>query len=213
MLVPQQQSKSIGQEVKERLIRRIISGILKPNERIKEIETAKELGVSRASLREAIIMLEREGFIETNRYKNNIIAAIDLSATKHVLIPMRCQIELYALEKFMQVSDMKHYEYLEYLIHNMEWAAKQNNLEQVVDLDIRFHEYIMVISNSYSLISVWTSISNRIRMYYFNQATFNDQEFNIIVDCHKDLLKSIISGDVEYAKSTLRTQIESNIIN
>src|SRR5574344_2068817 len=47
----------------ETLREAIISGVLRPGERLMEIQLAEELGVSRTPVREAIRKLELEGFV------------------------------------------------------------------------------------------------------------------------------------------------------
>ncbi|HEU4537786.1 MAG TPA: GntR family transcriptional regulator, partial [Polyangiaceae bacterium] len=52
-------------EVVRELATRIASGSLAEAERLKEVELAAELGVSRTPLREALLVLEREGLVES----------------------------------------------------------------------------------------------------------------------------------------------------
>ena len=55
--------KPLRDVVSEALRQAIKEGILKPGERLMEIQLADELGVSRTPIREAIRKLELEGFV------------------------------------------------------------------------------------------------------------------------------------------------------
>ena len=60
--VEQNTSSSLGTSVYNELRQRIIDGHLKSGERLREVELASLLGVSRTPIREAIKRLESEGF-------------------------------------------------------------------------------------------------------------------------------------------------------
>ena len=55
--------KPLREVVSETLRQAIKDGVLKPGERLMEIQLADELGVSRTPIREAIRKLELEGFV------------------------------------------------------------------------------------------------------------------------------------------------------
>ncbi|EHM41831.1 GntR family transcriptional regulator, partial [Anaeroglobus geminatus] len=55
--------KPLRDVVSEALRQAIREGVLKPGERLMEIQLADELGVSRTPIREAVRKLELEGFV------------------------------------------------------------------------------------------------------------------------------------------------------
>ena len=55
--------KSLGDQVYEQLRSNIVSGELKPGDRIVELEIATMMGTSQAPVREALQQLEREGLV------------------------------------------------------------------------------------------------------------------------------------------------------
>ena len=55
--------KPLREVVSSALRQAIKEGVLKPGERLMEIQLADELGVSRTPIREAIRQLEQEGFV------------------------------------------------------------------------------------------------------------------------------------------------------
>ncbi|MFI7007796.1 GntR family transcriptional regulator [Streptomyces sp. NPDC050145] len=63
------ENRPLREQVKEELLRRLGSGTIATNEPINEGQLATELGVSRTPLREALITLEREGVITSERGK------------------------------------------------------------------------------------------------------------------------------------------------
>ncbi len=60
----QQESESLSERIARHIAEQIISGDLVEGERIQELRIAKELDVSRGSVREALLLLQRTHLIE-----------------------------------------------------------------------------------------------------------------------------------------------------
>lgn len=84
-------SGSLGSSVYNELRQRIVSGNIKAGERLREVELASLLGVSRTPVREAIKRLESEGFASYVSSRGAIVAeltpiqAVELYAVREVL--------------------------------------------------------------------------------------------------------------------------------
>ena len=70
--------KPLREIVFETLREAIITGVLKPGERLMEVQLAEEMGVSRTPVREAIRKLELEGFVVMVARKGAYVAGISL---------------------------------------------------------------------------------------------------------------------------------------
>ncbi len=64
-------------DVRRVLLSRLLSGEMEPGSRINEVQLASELGVSRTPLREALLHLEFEGFIESEQGKGFVVTQLD----------------------------------------------------------------------------------------------------------------------------------------
>ena len=64
MIVRERMSVDIHQEI----LRDIIKGHYAPGQRLRDAELAESLGVSRTPVREALLRLEREGFISAQKH-------------------------------------------------------------------------------------------------------------------------------------------------
>ncbi|MDQ7863466.1 GntR family transcriptional regulator [Peribacillus frigoritolerans] len=51
----------------------IVQGILTPGQQLRDKELAEQLGVSRTPIREALLRLEDEGFVETKPSRSTIV--------------------------------------------------------------------------------------------------------------------------------------------
>lgn len=68
--------ESLSEQIAQHLGQRIIVGLLKPGERIQELKVAGELDVSRGSVREALLILERRHLIRIYPRKGAVVSQI-----------------------------------------------------------------------------------------------------------------------------------------
>jgi DNA-binding GntR family transcriptional regulator len=70
------------QQVAEHMRRKIFEGTLKVGERIPQDEIAAELGVSRVPVREAVIALDREGWVIIEPHRGAFVTGLDENSTR-----------------------------------------------------------------------------------------------------------------------------------
>src|SRR5215472_18022247 len=73
---------SSGEQVRLYVRRLIFDGVLKPGQRVPQDEIAHTLGISRIPVREALIALEREGWVTIEMHRGAFISAIDAQAVR-----------------------------------------------------------------------------------------------------------------------------------
>lgn len=127
---------SLKEQVYNVLRMRIISGELAPGMKLNEEDVSKELGISRAPLREALNMLDRDGFIHIIPRKGAVVTDISPDNIK-MLWDIRAMLEPNAAVMAMKNIPGKKLEALE-----KELKAVQNNPEDFVsyvESDIKVH--------------------------------------------------------------------------
>jgi DNA-binding GntR family transcriptional regulator len=73
--------RSSGELVADRLRRQIITGELEPNQRLNQEDIAAQLGTSRVPVREALVILEQEGFVKMEMQRGGFVLPIETSVT------------------------------------------------------------------------------------------------------------------------------------
>jgi DNA-binding GntR family transcriptional regulator len=71
--------RSSGELVADHIRRRIISGELKPGERLTQEDIGERLGVSRVPVREALVILEQEGWVRMEMHRGGRVLPIETS--------------------------------------------------------------------------------------------------------------------------------------
>ncbi len=74
----------LSTDVHQELLNRIVRGEVGPGQRLKDAEVAEELGVSRTPVREALLRLEREGFISSQKHLGFSVKRLQESEIREV---------------------------------------------------------------------------------------------------------------------------------
>ncbi|BBH20563.1 GntR family transcriptional regulator [Paenibacillus baekrokdamisoli] len=202
----EQKNTSLRHKITDDIRKAIFQGKLKPGDRLREVEMAKQMGVSRGPIREAIRMLEQEGVINSQPYKDTMVADISVEEVEEVLLPIRLTLEIFAIRKALPNLTEQHLNNLTAIIGNMKQAADEKDLYKLVDCDLAFHEYWVTLSNVPNLLGIWTSIFNRIRLYFIVQGqTYSD--LNPLWESHELLLQTIQKGNLVEINSLLTEHI------
>ncbi|WP_219837050.1 GntR family transcriptional regulator [Paenibacillus sp. R14(2021)] len=202
----EQKPTSLRHRVTDEIRNAILTGQLKPGDRLREIAISKEMGVSRGPIREAIRTLEQEGLLHSSPYKETVVAEFSKEEVIEVLIPIRLTIELFAIRSGLSRMSDEDFMHMNRFVEGMKEAAAQKDLARIVDYDISFHEYLIQASRASNIINIWSSIVNRIRLHFFVQGPmYHDQ--NQIYEEHAVLLQAMQAKDVEQTCQLMKAHI------
>ncbi len=185
--------KPLGEVVFDFLRDAIMTGELKPGQRLMENTIADELGVSRTPVREAIRKLEKENFITMVPRKGAYVSKLTLKDILDVL-EVRRVLEGFASELAATRMTLEEVEGLKRIHEDFKRSFDQNRLEGMIEKDREFHDLIFKASKNHRLIGLVTELHeqfHRFRLIYFNE--FSD--FENIVSWHQSILEAIESKD------------------
>lgn len=98
-----QAPESLSEQIAQYLGQRIISGQLSPGERIQELKVAGELDVSRGSVREALLILERRHLIEIFPRRGAVVSQLTpelVNSLYDIYIELLCMLGRKVLERW-----------------------------------------------------------------------------------------------------------------
>ncbi len=117
----------------------VVSGRLKPGERVPEQEIAENLGISRTPIREAFRQLESEGFISVTPRKGAVVSPItDKDVTEFYAI--KSLLEGFAASIACAKLTIKDIKKLESLNSQMDRCAEKDDVKGFFRLDNQFHD-------------------------------------------------------------------------
>ncbi|SEF10913.1 GntR family transcriptional regulator [Jiangella alba] len=187
-------SLSRREHVAEILREAITSGRLKPGDRLVELDLAAELGTSRAPVREALRQLEQEGLIASYPYRGSEVLGVSQDEVEQVLVPIRITLERFAFGKALEKLTDADLTALQGMVDDMLVAASAGEAEQLVDLDIRFHELVITRSEQRHCLQMWKTIQPRVRAYFRRDAPAHADPADVARQ-HQELLDVLRGGD------------------
>jgi DNA-binding GntR family transcriptional regulator len=194
------------QQVLEILRSEIMTGRYEPGERLIEATISEELGTSRGPVREALRQLEHEGLVVSEPYRGAVVLDVSDEEVQEVLIPIRLTLESFSFSKALELMTEDDFGELAKQLWLMEEGARKNDLQQVVEADLTFHEIVIAGSGRRHTMQVWRSIWPRIRNYFIRYGRF--RELDSIVDEHRELLQAMRSRDLEQTLAVLERHID-----
>ncbi len=117
----------------------VVSGRLKPGERVPEQEIAESFGISRTPIREAFRQLESEGFITVTPRKGAVVSPITDKDVKE-FYAIKSLLEGFAARTACQKLTPKEIKRLETLNAQMDRCAEKNDVKGFFKLDNQFHD-------------------------------------------------------------------------
>ena len=115
----------------------ILDGTLAPGTRIKQEAMAAELQVSRAPIRQALTVLEREGLVQSARHGGTIVAPLDPGFISDIY-DLREAVEGYAVTKLATRANFDPAPFW-VTVAAGEKAVKAGDLGRTIELDLSFH--------------------------------------------------------------------------
>ena len=147
------------------VLERLLSGSLAPGERINESRLSAEIGVSRTPLREALIRLEIEGFVENDNGRGFTVLPLDAGRARDLYTVMGL-LESQALEASVPHGEVL----LERLaaVEDRRAAAKRSHdFETAVGLDQQWHTLLVSRCSNEELLGIISMVKHRLYRYEY----------------------------------------------
>jgi len=199
-------------DVLRQLRNAILDGTFKPGERLNESEIARQMGISRGPVREAILALEEEGLITTIHWRGSYVAEVDPESFRE-LIELRILLETHAAKRAAQNFSPADGAELERLVEEMRAANAAGDLDDVIDHDLDFHHTICRMGGNSLLLKAWEQLSGRLRLAILLSLQLG-YDAGGMIETHPPVIEALQRGEADLAAQLLndRTWEAANII-
>ena len=193
-------------EVAYRYIRSgIQDGEFSPGERLREIDLAKQIGLSRTPIREALSRLETEGLVAHDATRGVVVAELDYSMVTE-LYYMREVLEGSAARLAAQHASDVEISILEDLCQQYEAALNDQNALTLSNR--RFHETLYRCSHNRYLLNMVTVLHDALSL--LGGTTLDNLErAEETLREHRNVVAAIRARDADAADQALRTHIRA----
>jgi len=185
----------------------ILTGELKPGERLMEIHLANRLGVSRTPIREAIRKLELEGLVTMIPRRGAEVAQITEKSMKDVL-EVRRTLDALSAELACERISKEEEEALKQACFNFEAAVKTKDTKAIAKADVAIHDIIAAATGNQRLIQLINNLAEQMYRYRFEYIKDTTQHERIIEE-HRIIYESIVKKDKEAAAEMAKTHIDN----
>ncbi len=189
------------------LRRGILTGELKPGERLMEIHLANRLGVSRTPIREAIRKLELEGLVTMIPRRGAEVANTTEKNLKDVL-EVRQALESLAIELACERITPENKEALREKLNQVEEAARTGDSSAIASADVAFHDAIVEASGNVRLTQLVSNLGEQMYRYRFEYIKDESKHPQIMSE-HRIMYESILEGDKVKAARIVKTHIDN----
>jgi DNA-binding GntR family transcriptional regulator len=190
------------------LKRQLLSGEMRPGERVNEVVMAARLGISRGPLREAIRNLEQEGLLIAAPHRGTFVRQLNQVEAAE-LQEVRLALETAAACRLAQRWTPEAKALLEDRLENLRGMHLDNStLAERMSADLAFHEAICEASGNETLLETWRSLIGRITIMVLNVGPQRMSQLQD-ADSHLPLVEAIASGDEAIIRETYARVFDS----
>ena len=196
---------SLRGRVFQKLREDILSGKYKEHEELKEVAIGEELGVSRTPVREAFRQLELEGLIQIVPNKGAYVTGITAKDVKDIYM-IRSLLEGLCAKLATEKITKEQLEEMEENIYLAQFHASKGHMDQMAELDNRFHDILYEACDSKML-------EHTLRDYHqyvlrVRQKTLSTNTRGLASnDEHRRIMEAIKAGDADRAEQLANKHI------
>lgn len=183
----------------------IHKGKFKPGERLTEIGLSKLLGFSRTPIREALRLLEKEGFVYIAPRKGATVTSLTDKDIEEIFL-LKYKLETLAVVLALEHINKEDIAYLEQLNTRLKDLKESRSVSSLIDINSKFHSYIIRKCYNHRLIKMLGDIAAQ-----FNRATafsFEDgRRIDEVIMEHDAITEAIKKRDEKMVEKAMEKHV------
>jgi DNA-binding GntR family transcriptional regulator len=195
-------TKSLKEQVYDYLREQMRRGEILPGSAIDMEETSRRLGVSKTPLRDALLLLESEGFVTIlprRKVVVNVLTIEDIRNYYEIIGALESTALLSALDRLGEAEIGR----METLNAEMKEAIERDDFDLYYAKNLLFHDVFLRLSGNANLNRIVTTLKKRLYDFPRRQGFVKEWERESIGE-HARLVALIRSGDREAAAAHIR---------
>lgn len=188
------------------LRQRILDGELRPGSAVTEEAVARELGISRATMRQALNTLKIEGLL-TRHPTTRVLEVTTLSRSDIV--------DVYRARRFLELGGVEAAAHaapesllaVKEAVSEMEQAVEVGDVVAFVQADYRCHAEVVGLLGSRYLSETHAQLMAKLRLV-ITQVTTAEQDNEEVLARHQEFCGFLVAGQVEKARANLAMRLD-----
>jgi DNA-binding GntR family transcriptional regulator len=199
---------STPERIAEQLRSGIVSGRLAPGQPLREVEIARQLGVSRGPVREAFQRLIQEGLLEAHPARGVFVpqlAADDIAD----LYLARGAVEVAAAQLLASSGTPETFTDLAAALEELR-AAPADDWNELARLDLHLHEVLVRSTGSKRLVRMFGTLAAETRLCMVALESFYPQRADLVIE-HAEIVEAIQKSDAATATRLLERHMSDSV--
>jgi DNA-binding GntR family transcriptional regulator len=186
----------------------IVTGRLPPGQALREIEVARQLGVSRGPVREAFQRLIQEGLLEAHPARGVFVPQLTAADIADLYLA-RGAVETTAARLLATSGTAEALHDLSAALAELE-AAPEDDWNELVSLDLHLHEVLVRGVGSMRLGRMFDTLAAETRLCMVALESFYPERADLVTE-HAEIVQAIRRGDAAAAASLLDRHMADSV--
>ncbi|MDQ8732342.1 FCD domain-containing protein [Bradyrhizobium sp. LHD-71] len=196
-------NRSLASAAQEEIEKLILSGELRPGDKIGEAEMALRLGVSRGPIREAFRSLEEMGLVRFEKNRGVFVREVDLERADQNYV-VRGALEALAVKILAEKITEDEVRELRAIVKRMEKAIARDEAAEYGALNLGLHRRIFEMTGNSRLLAIYSRITKELTL--FRRRSLAPQPS---LHEHRDIVEKIAAHDAVGASQAMLNHVES----
>ncbi|WP_272008777.1 GntR family transcriptional regulator [Roseovarius sp. ZX-A-9] len=202
------ETKPLSSQVETYLVRELMRGHLIGGQRINEAEMARNLGISRNPIREAVRRLEERGVLVSLPRRGTFVRTFSRKDVDDIF-SFRLVVEDFSLRQGLSKMTDAQLEEIVGTVREMEAAAERDDAIALVEKDFEFHHLICKLPNNHQSLHAFLTIQAELQLLI----TMIDRKFETLeaaaVD-HWPVVDALRTRNLAAVRKALREHIKDS---
>lgn len=195
--------RTIREQIADRIRADVLSGRLAEGTSLREQTLARQYGVSRAPIRDALLQLTQEGLLVAKPNCGVKVGTASSEEIQPLVIDLRRKIEVFALRKVFDRLTEADVDRLDETVERLRLACETAGIGEIVQHDMALHRYILEATGNADLLAMWLPIVSRMMLHYSRHGNMMESHRE-----HAAIVDAIRHGDRKAAIEALTANIQ-----
>ncbi|MEH7380297.1 GntR family transcriptional regulator [Bacillus sp. JJ1533] len=186
---------------------KILDGTFKPSQKLNEIELSTSIGVSRNTVKKALLKLQQEQLVEVQSNKGANVKSYTLEEVVNYMEIREVLEVLVAVDASSNITDTEINKLSETL-HKMEEHLQNNRFDEYSKLNKAFHQIIYDTCTNKQAVEMVNIIKTQLARFHIRTILVPGRNKNSYAE-HRAILEALKSGDEELVAQAIKTHLSN----
>jgi DNA-binding GntR family transcriptional regulator len=199
------QNETRAEALRRTLEAEILSGTLRPGDRLDEVELAARFGVSRTPVRQALHALAAGGLLDIKSRQGACVSSLSIAMLLE-MFQMMAELEGLCASFAARRARPEQRRQLQEIHARLVCIFDEDDPEQFYEVNREFHEAVYAAANSEFIADQTLALRNRVSPYR-RYVTFQPGRMAATLDEHEEVLKAILASNPAAAQQAMRSHV------